>query len=175
VIIKKAISLLENVQDNAQLYMKNMEKAFPNEAIERSPKISKGENYKGLPYLVLDYPRVFDKMNVFAIRTLFWWGNFFSITLHLSGSYKNMFEKNIAANFTDLQNGGYSLCINDDEWEHHFEEDNYVQLSQIGETNFQENILKTHFIKLAKKIPLQDWENVPDLLTADFKRIIELL
>src|SRR5436309_811352 len=41
-----------------------------------SPKISRGENYQGLPYMVLDYPRKFTPENIFAIRTLFWWGNF---------------------------------------------------------------------------------------------------
>ena len=49
------------------------------------PKISRGENYLGLPYLVLDYPRQFDSINIFAIRTMFWWGHFFSSTLQLAG------------------------------------------------------------------------------------------
>src|SRR5438105_15186190 len=57
------------------------------------PKISKGENYRGLPYLILDYPRLFEKENILAIRTMFWWGNFFSITLHLAGSYKKQHEE----------------------------------------------------------------------------------
>ena len=54
--------------------------------VQSTPKIAKGENYLQLPYVLLDYPRCFDKENIFAIRTMFWWGNFFSITLHLSGS-----------------------------------------------------------------------------------------
>jgi hypothetical protein len=174
-IIKKAISLLETVQDNEQLYLKKLKKSLPKEVVERSPKISKGENYKGLPYLVLDYPRVFKKESVFAIRTLFWWGNFFSITLHLSGNYKSQFEKNIAASFEELKDAGFSFCINNEEWEHHFEEDNYLPLSQIGQNDYQKNIKESRFIKLAKKIPLQDWDNTPDLLIAGFKRIIELI
>src|SRR5436189_6462548 len=36
-------------------------------------KISKGENYLGYPWQILDYPRVFEKENVFAFRTLCWW------------------------------------------------------------------------------------------------------
>ena len=32
-------------------------------------------------------PAVFSKENIFAIRTMFWWGNFFSISLHVSGKY----------------------------------------------------------------------------------------
>src|SRR5688500_20050079 len=58
------------------------------EIFAASPKISKGENYMGLPYVMLDYPRCFGKSDTFAIRTMFWWGNFFSVTLHLKGRYK---------------------------------------------------------------------------------------
>src|SRR3954452_928432 len=47
-------------------------------------KISRGENYRGLPYVMLDYPRIFSKDHTFAIRSFYWWGNFFSITLQLS-------------------------------------------------------------------------------------------
>src|SRR5215207_444248 len=52
------------------------------------PKISKGEQYAGLPYLILDYPRVSGPEGLFFIRHMFWWGNFFSSTLHVSGKYK---------------------------------------------------------------------------------------
>ena len=45
------------------------------------PKISKGENYLGLPYIILDYPRYSDSEDLFFIRQMFWWGHFFSHTL----------------------------------------------------------------------------------------------
>ena len=50
---------------------------LPVEFFDVSPKISRGEQYLGLPYVMLDYPRIFSKENVFAIRTFFWWGNYF--------------------------------------------------------------------------------------------------
>ena len=94
------------------------------------PKISKGENYKGLPYLVLDYPRYFGKDDHFAIRSMFWWGNFFSITLHLSGIYKKMYENKIEASFTLLKEESFFIGISDDQWEHHFETSNYLPLEK---------------------------------------------
>src|SRR6187549_876336 len=63
---------------------------YPGEAGAIPPKISRGENYKGLPYVVLDYPRLFTSEHVFAIRTHFWWGNYFSVTLHLKGQFCKM-------------------------------------------------------------------------------------
>ena len=62
------------------------------------PKISKGENYLQLPYLILDYPAIFEKNNIFALRTFFWWGNFFSINLHISGIYKTAFQDTLLKN-----------------------------------------------------------------------------
>ena len=86
-VIQKINQLLSNVQTSQQQFLQTCT-TLEKEVLASSPKISKGENYKGLPWLVLDYPRSFNKEEVFAIRTLFWWGNFFSVTLHLSGKYK---------------------------------------------------------------------------------------
>ena len=72
-----------------ELVQENVNRGFnlPEEVLIQSPKISRGENYNGLPYVMLDYPRCFGKEDVFAMRTMFWWGNFFSITWHLKGKY----------------------------------------------------------------------------------------
>src|SRR5690349_3943554 len=103
-IIKKAQRLLEEVQENIVHHVKESAINLPAEVIAISPKISKGENYLGLPWLMLDYPRYFGKENlrpegplsrqagIFAIRTMFWWGNFFSTTFHLSGEYKKRYS-----------------------------------------------------------------------------------
>jgi len=69
---------------------------LPAALTEIPAKISRGENYEGLPYVMLDYPRCFGKEDVCAVRTFFWWGNFFSITLHLKGKYKLQIEQSIA-------------------------------------------------------------------------------
>lgn len=60
---------------------------IPNEVISVKPKISRGENYKGLPYLVLDYPRSYEKDNVLAFRVMIWWGKHVSAFMHLKGKY----------------------------------------------------------------------------------------
>ena len=47
---------------------------------------------------MLDYPALFKKDEIFALRTMFWWGNFMSITLLLSGGYKETFATVIEEN-----------------------------------------------------------------------------
>ena len=98
-IIKKVYELFGSIiPDMQQLLARNLR--LPSAVFIASPKISKGENYLGLPYVMLDYPRCFGKEDIFAIRTMFWWGNFFSITLHLRGVYKNQFMPAVLQNLS---------------------------------------------------------------------------
>src|SRR5215469_11174420 len=71
-----------------------------------SPKISRGENYKGLPWVMLDYPRIFGKENMLAIRTMFWWGHAFIVTLHLKGRYRRLFLPALERNWSALAAAG---------------------------------------------------------------------
>jgi hypothetical protein len=134
---------------------------LPPEIYNISPKISRGENYRGLPWLMLDHPRYFDKENVFAIRTFFWWGRHFSITLHLSGRYKGLFAQKINTSYPSLSQDHFYCCINANEWEHHFGEDNYKLIGQCNEEEFHHIIDEKRFIKLSTKIDLTEWERLP--------------
>ena len=173
-VIQKINLLLSTVQTSQQQLLQPIA-IFGDEILKSSLKISKGENYKGLPWLVLDYPRYFNKEDVFAIRTLFWWGNFFSITLHLSGNYKTKYEKRIIDSFESLKREYFSVCINEDQWEHHFEKTNYITLEKLGAKDYKKNITDNSFIKLAKKYSLQDWGKSGDKLIQDFKKIISIM
>ncbi len=139
-----------------------------------SAKIYKGENYLQLPYVLLDYPRCFAKENIFAIRTMFWWGNFFSITLQLSGTYKKTFQQNICANPGLLKNGFY-ICINENQWHHYFEPDNYIAASDNTPEALQEIITEKDFIKITLHYPLQQWNEMHKLLLKGFDDLLQLL
>lgn len=60
------------------------------------PKVSKGEKHRGLPFVVLDYPRVYGQKDIFAIRSMVWWSKHISISLILKGRY-------LSDNFQKLQ------------------------------------------------------------------------
>jgi hypothetical protein len=124
-------------------------------------KISKGENYRGLPYWVLDYPAIFAQENTFAFRTICRWGYEFSFTLHLSGIYLAEHKVAIIANFKNLAaQPGLYLCVNTTQWEHHFETDNYRLFHEaVVDANDWERFLSGRkFIKLAIKMPLDEWD-----------------
>jgi hypothetical protein len=174
-ILQKINELLGSLLEKQQRYLETNLIRLPAELFKTSPKISKGENYKGLPYLILDYPRYFDQENICAIRTMFWWGNFFSITLHLSGMYKKRAEQKIISSYEVLKKDGCYCCVNDNQWEHHFESSNYKPLTEISPTGFKESISNNHFIKLANKISLQSLENAEDILLSFFKEMTGLV
>ena len=130
------------------------------------PKISKGENYKGFPYVLLDHPAVFGKENIFALRTMFWWGHFFSITLQLSGKYKSRFQNIIFKNLT----GDFFIACGEDEWQHHFGEDNFIPFASIPE-NKKATLSEKHFLKIALRFEVGDWNEMQALLQEGYEKI----
>ena len=174
-ILQKAKHLFETLQAKQQLFQQSAPACLPAVIMKTLPKISKGENYRGLPYLVLDHPRYFDKENIFAIRTLFWWGNFFSITLHLSGVYKTDLEDRIINAYSFLRRNNFSYCVHHSQWEHHFEKDNYISIGSLDKKEWEILIRNRAFIKLAQKIPLESWTDVPKILLTRYRQIITML
>jgi hypothetical protein len=182
VIIKKAQRLLESVQQNVTDYVNQRSDIFPPETLSISPKISKGENYRGLPWLMLDYPRYFNKENlpdrragIFAIRTMFWWGHYFSTTLHISGSYKKKYAEAIINAFTSLSDKEYYSCINEEEWHHHLSEENYVPVKNFDAVAFSKHIHERSFVKLVKNLSFLQWNSAVTLLSENFVQISEWL
>jgi hypothetical protein len=167
--VKQLLAQLVPLQQN-MLQKSNLPDAIKNS----SPKISRGENYQGLPYMVLDYPRVFEKDNIFAIRSLFWWGNFFSITLHLSGTYKKQYQPAVCYAYQWLIDNNYSVCINADQWLHDFDRSNYIPVNSLLHHEFSKLIEETSFIKLAQKITLDQWGTMEKELLHLFHQLIRL-
>ncbi len=174
-ILQKALLLLGTLQEKQQTCLQSISSRLPAEVINTSPKISRGENYLGLPYLVLDYPRLFDKENIFLIRSMFWWGNFFSITLHLSGRFKESFSEKVIAAEHALKEKSFYYCVNEDAWQHHFEPDNYLPVAGLGNREFGEMIRGNPFIKLSQKIPLSLWDSADEILLSHFQQVLEIL
>ncbi|HEX8332515.1 MAG TPA: hypothetical protein VF622_07825 [Segetibacter sp.] len=167
-IIKKVYALFGEL---AEEYSKAA-RTLPAEVIHKYPKISRGENYEGLPYVMLDYPRHFLKEDTLAIRTFFWWGNFFSITIQLSGSYREMLlAKFVKAAELNLLNDWY-VGINEDKWRHDFSEANYARQTS---SDLKNTMQKAETLKLAKKIPLTEWDGATYFLESNFKFLLSII
>lgn len=169
--IKGSLGILQQRQQELLLQAGSF---LPPEVLTVSAKISRGENYLGLPYLVLDQPRYFEKENIFAVRTMFWWGHFFSCTLQLSGIYKEKYVPSLIAAFDQLQSEDFYISYNSSQWDHHFGEENYKPLHELDIVQFTQHLQSHPFIKLAKKISLDDWDTIEEKLLDAYRLLIQL-
>lgn len=169
-ILEKVRTLLEEVQNNQIDFAKSHELA--SEIFKVSPKISRGENYLGLPYLILDYPRQSAENNFFFIRTLFWWGNFFSCTLHLAKQSKESFQEKIVQSYPDLKN--CYISTSDDQWVHHLEETDYRKIDSLTKEQFAVICESYDHIKIAARHSLSEWEKAPVELMQDWRLFLSV-
>ena len=174
-IIQKVFHLFGDVLLQMQQDTAARKDHLPEALFVRSPKIARGENYQCLPYVMLDYPRYFDKIDTLAIRTFFWWGNHFSMHLQLAGAMKENAMERLINNFAQLQQQGYWICVNNGPWEHHFEEENYQCIDQLNSTQFIAIVNEHLFVKIGKKYSLLQWDTAALFIQQTFKEMILLL
>ena len=70
-VIQKAYALFGIMGDNYQHAIKQFNLYQSDEVLVRSPKIARGENYQGLPWVMLDFPRYYVNADMLGIRSFF--------------------------------------------------------------------------------------------------------
>ncbi|MEP0368064.1 MAG: hypothetical protein ABJN36_19505 [Cyclobacteriaceae bacterium] len=172
-VSKKIIASLASIERELHKEIEASAFPFPNHAFLRSGKISKGENYRGLPYFILDYPRLFTQTEVFAFRTMLWWGHEFSCTLHLGGKQLERISPKILNDIsldTDI-----FFCVKDNPWEYHFEKDNYLKSNELSADQMQSYISKNNFMKISRCISINEWKKFKSYTLETFARFLMLL
>jgi hypothetical protein len=171
-IIRKVEDLfagLQYVLDKNSRQIKEVEKALGIQF--QGPKLSKGDNYRGLPYVVLDHPRYFNKEDVCSFRSMFWWGHFFSFTLHLQGDCWNKVRNNLnigALHFPFFISSGRSSA-----WEYHYEAENYTFIENAATFPSEKDLLAQTFFKVSRKLDVLDDQD--DVLEAGNETLIAFL
>ncbi|MCU0334943.1 MAG: hypothetical protein MUF62_07800 [Chitinophagaceae bacterium] len=133
------------------------------------PKVSKGEKYEHMPWVMLDYPRNFgDQEGHFAIRSFFWWGHGFSIRLQLSGSFLHRFY----AAFAQLEQQGFICGITNNPWDQQLPPDHWQRLSDMDQPVAQYNQL---YAIAGKKIPVDQWPQVKSFYTEQYRLLVAAL
>jgi hypothetical protein len=158
--------------------MREENKALPSKspgmlALNISPmetKISRGENYRGLPWVMLDGPREFSREDVLAIRTFFLWGHAFSVTLHLKGMYQDVCLPGIIAWEAGLAAAGFELGVSANEWEHAHLPEYYRPWKDVAELEQERP-----FLKLSAHCPLQYWDEAPERLSGLYSLLLMVI
>jgi hypothetical protein len=169
VVIEKAKCLLVNVSERAQSCFNghdHLPQILP-------PRITRGENYKGLPWVAMDYPRCFEKQGVFAVRNIFWWGHAFTCTWHCSGIYKQQVLDVLLKRHTAIARYNWLLYTGNDEWAHE-QGDNHREVASITGTEFEQALKQHDFFKLCKYLPLSRWNEAVAFYDTCFEELIDI-
>lgn len=179
---KKIEHLFAEVRDGIKNEIKRNKIIFPKEIDAINGKIFRGENYLGLPYLVLDFPKHFSKDSVLAFRTMFWWGNFFSFTLHLQGKALEEWRKQhtplllspkddrrLRTEFGLYARKGIHVCLNNNPWQYHYAKENYVLFDKLSTAEINKILLKKEFVKLSRKLALKDYKKLSAFCRESFR------
>lgn len=123
-------------------------------------RTTRGENYQGLPYVIMDHPRLFNGDDIFACRTMFWWGNHISYTIHLQGNTLSLFKSLLQSNWSKLNGHNLYLSIGNEPFEHHFGSDNYKPLDEIEDVS--SFLADRTFLRIAYKLPITEVDRAVD-------------
>ncbi len=166
-VMEKAQQLLGEFERYINQQFNGVE--LPSEINLLHGKISKGEHYKHLPFLMLDYPACFSKDHILALRSMFYWGNFISFTIHLRGKYLNKYAPSLLAQFRGTPDAYF--CVNETEWEYVYKPNNYVQLATLTEAEINNHFAAYGFMKISQYIEIDAIHQSKEKL-ADFMALM---
>jgi hypothetical protein len=160
----KILGLLNQLQKRIESDISVMFPAEFRHHFMGTSKISRGENYLGYPYMMLDYPRVFDQEAAFSFRSMFWWGNHFSFFIYLAGNPAESFLGKLVNEDDLVRDPSFYFCINKNPWDHGFNHTNMVLLNGLesGLTEYKIIAKENGFIKIGRKLPITDLDKVID-------------
>lgn len=129
----------------------------------KHPKISKGEQYQQLPWMVLDYPREFTGHDVLLVRCFFWWGKYFALILLVEGLY----QKNFGQQFQEgLLNKGWHFYKGGDKWDNSFSKETFID--NWSQTDIQDK----SFLKWIYLIPIKNFNSVEEEMKSAYEQIL---
>ncbi|MDN5200389.1 hypothetical protein QQ008_03430 [Fulvivirgaceae bacterium BMA10] len=175
-VIKKVVRMFSEIEEELRNHITKNNYKLPEGTLSRSGKISRGENYKGLPYVMLDYPRLFSDNSVFACRSMFWWGHFFNLTLHIQGEALEVLRPTILSRKERLKGEQLFIGVNETTpWEHDYDPQNYCSVDDLSDKDLESILRDKSFVKLSVKTDLKKWLEVPEFILSTFKFFMNLV
>ena len=174
-IISKVMGLFAQLSEESRPNVFRLVDAVGLDRDAATPKISRGENFQGLPWVMLDFPRYFNKTEVMAIRTWFWWGHYFTQTLHLKGRFAVDAGKLFQSLVGDLAARLYYISTSVDEWEHRVE---MPYAWPIDEELLYKQLLSAGaggFIKLSVRFEIGEWDELSNKLNQNIQFLTRTL
>ena len=159
-ITSKILQLFSRIEDQIKIQLKTIPFEFPENIRSGTGKISRGENYLNSPYIVLDYPRSYSKVDIFAYRTIFWWGHYFSNAFILGGKSYHRYIHRFLDNAGNLRKSDWYICVHKTPWKMEDNRWNYVPLTNLSSEEIKADLKKYTFIKIARIYPLEHYKKL---------------
>ncbi len=133
---------------------------FPDYVNLTNGKISKGENYEQLPWMMIDFPFYFSKQKSFAFRTFIGWSKGVTCSLLLTGECLNHYEGVLRNNLQMLNNMNVGFCEHPHPWVHNFDcnQQNFVE--HLDSARVAAHISHHDYIKLSCFLPMSEIEHL---------------
>lgn len=133
-------------------------------------KISAGENYQHLPYLVLDYPKISGPGFPFVFRTHFWWGKCISYQfIFLLG--KDRAEASRVLNLADAED---KVLIGSNLWNHDPFSEEYLNGEMLTDS-LKASLLQEDYLKLLRVRDIKKPEDLFEEAFGFFDKFIEVI
>lgn len=138
---------------------------FPDKLSKTGFKVNKGNNHKGFPFQVMDFPASLGQEHAFSFRSVVWYANFFSFSLILKGKPKQVYAEYL----NQLTDKEYILAWSDNIWESHIYQDQSLAITQDQLGKVTEVFEKKEAIKIIKSYSLNQIDAFERLGTECFK------
>ncbi len=137
-------------------------------------KVSKGENFKGYPYVVLDCPRLFSTDTEVICRTIFRWGHGWSLHFTVQGKIFERVSSSLSGFSSSLSND-WLLYTGENIWEQDVDSVLFVPTHSMPETALSHTIKQQKFYKIATQINLSNAVEWPPFSTQSYQNLFDLL
>jgi len=172
-IMQKVEHWLGFCAEKMQPYLQAMATRLPEGCAVKARKIIKGEKYLELPYMVLDLPQFTQGARWLLMRTMFRWGGEFSCSLLLQDL--PAVHRVTPALWQTWQGQDVFLTTARDPWAYHFDAGNYTPASQLSYEEALQHIQDCKFLKVARRLPLDAYEQLPEFCLSSAQLFLEPL
>ena len=158
--LDKALNrLLYEFQEEVSTLLEQSKVNLPIELSKLPGKITKGNNHKGFPFQVSDFPSSLSKQHIFSFRSVIWYAHHFSFSLILSGQERSEFPLDMKR----LESKGYCLLLSETIWETDLLREPHLIINSQNLNEIEVLINKRDSLKLFKVFSLNHID--------DFKRL----
>ena len=136
-----------------------MQAYYPNS--KQTFKVTRGENYLDMPYVVLDTPQLSAQHMEHHLRMMLWWGHYVSL------QYFVRVDEHTLSKMTLLKNLPYQVLTTDNLFNNNLEDADFTAIEKISTINFEPNQLT----KICHRVELSELENLEQHIDEFMQRI----